>query len=59
MVFCSHEYPIERSAPRMRIAMNDLKLDNLYVMYLGLRRYKLADGIEAVPLWAMLPGDLA
>jgi hypothetical protein len=24
----------------------------------GLHRYKLADGMEAVPLWAMLPGVL-
>jgi uncharacterized protein len=49
-------------APRvttsMRIAMNDLKLDALYVVYPGLHRFKLADGIEAVPLWAMLPGAL-
>ena len=59
MVFCSHEYTIERVTPSMRIAMNDLKLDSLYVVYPGLHRYKLADGIEAVLLWAMLPGDLA
>ena len=45
--------------PSMRIAMNDLKLDSLYVVYPGLHRYKLTDSIEAVPLWAMLPGDLA
>lgn len=37
----------------MRIAMDDLKLDALYVVYPGLHRFKLADGIEAVPLWAM------
>lgn len=48
-----------RVTPSMRIAMNDLKLDSLYVVYPGLHRYKLADGIEAVPLWAMLPGGLA
>lgn len=46
-------------APRvttsMRIAMHDLKLDALYVVYPGLHRYKLADKVEAVPLWAMLP----
>lgn len=48
-----------RVTPSMRIAMNDLKLDALYVVYPGLHRYKLADGMEAVPLWAMLPGDLA
>ena len=39
----------------MRIALNDLKLDALYVVYPGLHRYKLADRVEAVPLWAMLP----
>jgi uncharacterized protein len=48
-------------APRvtasMRIAMNDLKLDALFVVYPGLHRFKLADRIEAVPLWAMLPVD--
>ena len=48
-------------APRvttsMRIAMQDLKLNALYVVYPGLHRYKLADRIEAVPLWAMLPAD--
>lgn len=45
--------------PSMRIAMNDLKLDSLYVVYPGLHRYKLADGIKAVPLWAMLPAEPA
>jgi len=48
-----------RVTPSMRIAMNDLKLDKLYVVYPGLHRYKLADGIEAVPLWAMLPAEPA
>ena len=43
----------------MRIAMNDLKLDLLYVIYPGAHRYKLADRIETVPLWAMLPGAAA
>ena len=41
--------------PSMRIAMDDLKLDALYVVYPGLHRFRLADGIEAVPLWALLP----
>lgn len=36
--------------PSMRIAMRDLKLDALYVVYPGNRRYGLADHIEAVPL---------
>jgi predicted AAA+ superfamily ATPase len=39
----------------MRIALQDLKLDHLYVVYPGLHRYKLSDHIEAVPLWALLP----
>jgi hypothetical protein len=34
----------------MRIAMSDLKLDALYVVYPGVRRYPIADRIEAVPL---------
>lgn len=34
----------------MRIAMADLKLDALYVVYPGDRRYRLAEGVEAVPL---------
>ena len=44
-----------RFSTSMRIAMQDLKLDALYVVYPGLHRYKLADKVEAVPLWAMLP----
>ena len=40
----------------MRIAMRDLKLDALYVVYPGEQRFSLADGVEAVPLWALLPG---
>jgi hypothetical protein len=39
----------------MRVAMADLQLDNLYVVYPGQHRYPLADGIEAVPLWALVP----
>ena len=38
----------------MRIAMNDLRLDRLYVVYPGRQRYRVADGIEAVPLAALL-----
>lgn len=41
--------------PSMRIAMQDLKLDALYVVYPGLHRFRLADRVEAVPLWALLP----
>ncbi len=39
----------------MRIAMHDLKLDALYVVYPGLHRYTMGEGVEAVPLWAVLP----
>jgi len=46
-------------APRittsMRISLDDLKLDALYVVYPGRHRYRLSDRVEAVPLWALLP----
>ena len=41
--------------PSMRIAMHDLKLDALYVRYPGAHRFSLADGVEAVPLWSLMP----
>lgn len=41
--------------PSMRIALHDLKLDALYVVYPGEHRFNLADGVEAVPLWALMP----
>ena len=44
-----------RITPSMRIAIDDLKLDALYVVYPGPHRFRLAEGIEAVPLWAVLP----
>ncbi len=44
-----------RVTPSMRIAIDDLKLDALYVVHPGPHRYPLGKGIEAVPLWAMLP----
>ena len=36
--------------PSMRTAHADLGLDALYVVYPGDKRYRLAEGIEAVPL---------
>jgi len=36
--------------PSMRIAMADLKLDHLYVVYPGERSYSLAKNVEVVPL---------
>jgi len=41
----------------MRIAIDDLQLDALYVVHPGPHRFRMADGIEAVPLWAMLPSQ--
>lgn len=40
--------------PSMQIALHDLQLDALYVVYPGSRRYRLAERIEAVPLEALL-----
>jgi hypothetical protein len=39
----------------MLIAIDDLGLDRLYVVYPGDRRFSMGPGIEAVPLWALLP----
>lgn len=41
--------------PSMRIAMQDLSLDALYVVYPGSRSYWLAPRIQVVPLSALLP----
>lgn len=41
--------------PSMRIALQDLKLDRLYVVYPGNRRYALTPQVEVVPLAALLP----
>ena len=38
----------------MRVALADLELDALYVVYPGSRRYRLAERVEAVPLSALL-----
>ena len=40
--------------PSMRIALSDLELQALYVVYPGPRRYALAEKIEVVPLQALL-----
>lgn len=44
-----------RVTPSMQIALHDLQLDALYVVYPGQRRYRLAERIEVVPLAALLP----
>ena len=42
--------------PSMRIALEDLKLERIAVVYPGPRRYPLADRVEAVPLAAVVEG---
>lgn len=37
----------------MTIAMKDLRLERLYVVYPGTRRYALADAVEVVPLGSL------
>jgi predicted AAA+ superfamily ATPase len=39
-----------RTTKSMHIATEDLRLDRLFVVYPGDRRYSLTDKIEAVPL---------
>ncbi|MFN0159877.1 MAG: ATP-binding protein [Burkholderiales bacterium] len=46
---------VPRITPSMRVARDDLKLAALYVVYPGDQRFPLGDGVEAVPLWAVLP----
>ncbi|MGB0070454.1 MAG: hypothetical protein WBQ11_20715 [Isosphaeraceae bacterium] len=43
--------------PSMRIALNDLNLDRLVVVYPGERRYALADRVEVIPLAEMVAAD--
>ena len=43
--------------PSMRIALADLKLDELRVVYPGEKRYSLTDRVEVVPLAEMLNAD--
>ena len=38
----------------MRIALNDLNLDRLVVVYPGKRRYALSDQVEVIPLVEMV-----
>jgi len=45
--------------PSMRTARRDLRLDRLVVVYPGSRSYRLADGVEVVPLAALATGGAA
>jgi predicted AAA+ superfamily ATPase len=43
--------------PSMRIALEDLKLDRLIVVYPGDRRYTLADHVDVIPLIELVAGE--
>ena len=45
--------------PSMRIALDDLALDALYVVYPGARVYRLAPRVQVVPLSTLLPANRA
>ncbi|NTU59610.1 MAG: DUF4143 domain-containing protein, partial [Deltaproteobacteria bacterium] len=45
-----------RLTPSLRIALDDLELERIAVVYPGNRRYGLADRVEAVPLAAVVDG---
>lgn len=42
-----------RITPSIRIALDDLKLKHVFVMYPGIQRFPLASQVEAVPLQAL------
>ncbi len=44
--------------PSMRIALEDLKLDRLVVVYPGDRRYPLADRVDVIPLIELVAGEV-
>ena len=44
-------------SPSMRIALSDLRLDRLLVVYPGSRRYSLADRVEVIPLIELVGGE--
>jgi predicted AAA+ superfamily ATPase len=44
-----------RLTPSMHIALQDLHLDALYVVYPGTQRYRLSNKVEVVPVAALLP----
>jgi predicted AAA+ superfamily ATPase len=46
-----------RLTPSMKIALQDLQLERIMVIYPGTRRYKIADRIEAVPFEEVVRGD--
>ncbi len=45
-----------RLTPSIRIALNDLKVERIAVVYPGSQRYQLANNVEVVPLTAAIEG---
>jgi uncharacterized protein len=45
-----------RTTPSIRIALNDLKLKHVFVIYPGVQRFPLASQVEAVPLLTLSRG---
>ncbi len=43
--------------PSIRIALDDLKLDRIAILYPGNKRYRLANRVEAVPLYSLATGE--
>ena len=46
-----------RMTPSMRVALSDLGLERIAVVYPGSRRYQVAEGVEAVPLAGLARRD--
>jgi predicted AAA+ superfamily ATPase len=46
-----------RLTPSMRVALEDLRLDHLTVLYPGSRAYSLADRVSVLPLKSLAAGD--
>ncbi len=47
-----------RMTPSIRIALEDLKLEAIAVVYPGRKRFSIAPGVEAVPLSDVVKGEL-
>src|SRR5262249_20936341 len=45
-----------RMTPSIRIALDDLQLERIAVVYPGTLRYQIADRVEAVPLSGIIDG---
>ena len=43
--------------PSVRIALDDLHLERIIVLYPGTRRFPLSDQVDAIPLQSIAAGD--